>query len=198
MLKQLVVATNNLHKLDEIRNLLGLQWQVMGAGDVAPGISWDETGSTFLENARIKISALRPFTKGAILADDSGLCVDSLGGRPGVFSSSFGGVEGDHKKNVKQLLEAMDSVPSSSRGAHFYCLLLYSPALGEEFSFEGRCHGKISTACQGAGGFGYDPVFLVGTSGQSLAEMSAEEKNAVSHRGVAMRAFVKSFLPAGF
>lgn len=198
MLKQLVVATNNLHKLDEIRSLLGREWKVQGAGDVAPGVTWDETGSTFLENARIKVNALRPFTTGAILADDSGLCVDFLGGRPGVFSSSFGGVEGDHKRNVAHLLKQLSSVTHPRRGAHFYCLLLFSPAFGEEVSFEGRCHGEISTSCQGAGGFGYDPVFLFGSSGQSLAEMSSEEKNAVSHRGMAMRAFVESCLTSPF
>lgn len=194
MLKQLVVATNNAHKLDEIRGLLGRDWRVLGAGDVAPGVTWEETGLTFLENARIKITALRPFTTGPILADDSGLCVDALDGRPGVFSSSFGGVEGDHGKNVTHLLQEMLGAPSGSRGAHFYCLLLYSQALGEEASFEGRCHGQISTFRRGAGGFGYDPVFLVGASGVSMAEMSPDGKNAVSHRGLAMRDFVKSCL----
>ena len=118
MLKQLVVATNNAHKLDEIRGLLGRDWRVLGAGDVAPGVTWEETGLTFLENARIKITALRPFTAGPILADDSGLCVDALDGRPGVFSSSFGGVEGDHGKNVTHLLQEMLGTPSGSRGAH--------------------------------------------------------------------------------
>ena len=192
MQKKLVVATNNTHKLDEIRDLLGLGWLVLGAGDVAPGVTWEETGLTFLENARIKIAALRPFTNDAILADDSGLSVDALDGHPGVFSSSYGGVEGDHNKNVTHLLQKMLAVPSGARAAHFYCLLLYSQAYGEESSFEGRCHGEISTFRRGAGGFGYDPVFLVGASGVSMAEMSPEEKNALSHRGAAMREFVKS------
>ena len=190
MLKELVVATNNRHKLDEIRALLGSSWTVLGASDVAPGLVWDETGTTFLENARIKIAALRPHTKGCILADDSGLCVDALNGGPGVYSSSFGGIEGDHNRNVERLLSELKEVPVSRRGAHFYCLILFHDELSHEAKYEGRCFGRISTSRKGSGGFGYDPVFLVGSSEISMAEMSEAQKNAVSHRGLAMKEFL--------
>ena len=187
--KELVVASNNGHKLSELRAMLGPSWRVRGAFEVAPGVTWDETGTTFLENARIKIAALRPFTKGCILADDSGLCVDELGGLPGVNSSSFGGVEGDHTRNVDHLLSVLKDVADSRRGAHFYCLILFQNENSEESQFEGRCFGRISRIRRGGAGFGYDPVFLVGTSDIAMAEMSESEKNEISHRGLAMKAF---------
>lgn len=187
--KELVVASNNQHKLLEIRAMLGPSWSVKGASEVAPNVGWDETGTTFLENARIKIAALRPYTKGCILADDSGLCVDELGGLPGVNSSSFGGVEGDHTRNIEHLLSVLRDVPNDRRGAHFYCLILFQDEASKESQFEGRCFGRIATVRRGVGGFGYDPIFMVGTSDTAMAEMSESEKNAISHRGQAMKAF---------
>lgn len=187
--RQLVVASNNRHKLQEIQSILGSEWQVLGAQDVAPGIGWDETGANFLDNARIKVTALRPYSTGCILADDSGLCVDSLNGAPGVLSSSYGGVEGDHVRNVARLLADLKNVPDQSRHAHFYCLLLFSDESGRESVFEGRCYGKIARQPFGEGGFGYDPVFIPDGFKVSMAQMTEVEKNAISHRGRAMAAF---------
>lgn len=189
--RKLIVATNNRHKLEEIRAILGESWVVLGASDVAPGITWDETGQTFLENARIKINALRRHTKDCVLADDSGLCVDALDGKPGVHSSSFGGVEGDHQRNVDHLLAVLKDVPLERRGAHFYCLLLFVNENGAETRFEGRCDGRIATERHGKGGFGYDPVFVPEGSEVSMAEMGDARKNAISHRGRAMYEFIK-------
>ncbi len=189
--RKLIVATNNRHKLDEIRAILGTSWIVFGASDVAAGISWDETGHTFLENARIKINALRRHTTDCVLADDSGLCVDALDGQPGVHSSSFGGVEGDHQRNVDHLLAALKDVHGERRGAHFYCLLLFVDESGNETRFEGRCDGHIAMERHGTGGFGYDPVFVPDGSDVSMAEMGDERKNAISHRGRAMREFIR-------
>ena len=189
--RKIIVATNNGHKLHEIRAILGDGWTVLGASDVAPGLTWEETGNTFLENARIKINALRPYTKDCVLADDSGLCVEAMGGRPGVHSSSYGGVEGDHKRNVEHLLAEMKDISADRRSAYFYCLLLFIDESGVEKKFEGRCAGRIATERRGFAGFGYDPVFVPDGFDISMAEMRDEQKNAVSHRGAAMRAFLK-------
>jgi XTP/dITP diphosphohydrolase len=190
--KSLVVATNNRHKLAELRSLFGAEWRISGASDVAPGLTWDETGDSFEANARIKIAALRPFTAGYILADDSGLCVDALKGKPGVHSSSFGGVEGDHPRNVRALLDAMRGVAEPLRTARFYCLLLLSDPTGREFKFEGTCEGRILRETSGEGGFGYDPVFLPDGFSVSMAAMSEDQKNKISHRGRAATALLEA------
>ena len=197
MSKTLVVATNNLHKLAEFKAILGAAWHVKGARDVASGVSWDETGTTFLANARIKINALRPLSDGFILADDSGLCVDALYGAPGVQSSSFGGVEGDHPRNVKALLAAMQDVPFERRTAYFYCLLLLSCPDGQEFQFEGRCPGVIAAAPTGGAGFGYDPIFIPKGFDISMAEMTGSQKNILSHRGLATAKLVDFLIASG-
>lgn len=187
--RDLTVASHNQHKLREIQAILGSAWRVQGALDVAPGSAWNETGSTFLENARIKIKALRPHTRGCLLADDSGLCVDALAGAPGVHSSSYGGIEGDHERNVDCLLRALQSIPDEKRSAHFYCLILFVDEHGIEQIFEGRCPGRITRVPKGLGGFGYDPIFVPDGFDISLSEMSEQQKNAISHRGQAMRNF---------
>lgn len=188
--RQIVVASNNRHKLQEMQSILGSPWLVLGAREVAPNLTWDETGGTFLENARIKINALRPHVSGCILADDSGLCVDALKGAPGVHSSSYGGVEGDHQRNVERLLAAMDDIPDGKRGAHFYCLILFLNERGNEEIYEGRCYGQISRKPTGDNGFGYDPVFIPDGFNVSMAQLSEDDKNAISHRGRAMSAFM--------
>jgi len=187
--QRILLATNNRHKISEIQAILGSDWQIIGVSDVAPRLTWEETGDSFLENARIKIAALRPHFAGAILADDSGLCVDALNGRPGVHSSSYGGIEGDHRRNLNKLLSDMATIPVGRRGAHFYCLLLLSRADGQECIFEGRCDGTISLAPSGVGGFGYDPIFIPDGCDVSMAELTDDQKNLISHRGKAVRAF---------
>lgn len=187
--QRILLATNNRHKINEIQAILGSDWQIIGVSDVAPRLTWDETGSSFLENARIKVAALRPHFKGSILADDSGLCVDALQGRPGVHSSSYGGIEGDHRRNLKKLLDDMSAVPQERRSAHFYCLLLFVANDGKERLFEGRCDGRLSFAPSGTGGFGYDPIFIPEGFDVSMAELTDDQKNLISHRGKAVRAF---------
>lgn len=188
--RTLVVASNNKHKLQEIRAILGDRWRVVGAQEVAPNVTWDETGTTFLENARIKIKALRPYTEGCILADDSGLCVDALGGRPGVWSSSYGGVEGDHTRNCAKLLQDLVHVPEGKRQAYFICLLVFEDEERRESIYEGRCTGSIATSLKGEGGFGYDPLFYLPEYRCSMATLSEAEKNKCSHRGQAMEKFI--------
>lgn len=191
--QKIIVASNNRHKIHEIQSILGPSWDVLGASDVVPGIHWDETGDTFLANARIKINALRAHVTGPILADDSGLCVDALDGQPGVHSSRFGGVEGDHARNMDKLLESLKQYPPQYRHAHFYCLLLFVDEHNTEHRFEGRCEGSIALGKKGVGGFGYDPIFIPMGLSKTLAELPEYEKNLLSHRGKAMSQLKKFF-----
>ena len=189
----LVVASNNKHKLQELRAMLGAAWQVLGAQEVAPGITWDESGQTFIENARIKVRALRAHTSVCILADDSGLSVDALHGAPGVWSSSYGGVDGDHAANNRRLLKELTGVPPAKRQAHFICLLVFEDENGVESIFEGRCDGVIAETLVGDAGFGYDPLFYLPQFSCTMAQLSEEEKNKISHRAKAMQKFLASY-----
>ena len=167
--------------------MAGPHWEVRSARDASPNISWNETGQTFLENARIKVNAIRKFTGHCILADDSGLQVDALNGAPGVWSSNYAGVEGDSGANNKKLIEELSSVPAEKRTARFVCTLLFVDESGEEQVFTGECHGKILTSARGENGFGYDPLFEVAEkNGRTMAELTAAEKNEISHRALAM------------
>lgn len=190
--RTLVIASNNQHKLQEIRAILGGKWLVLSAHDVVPSITWDESGQTFIENARIKVQALRRHTSHCILADDSGLCVDALGGRPGVWSSSFGGREGDHAANNARLLKELEGIPVGKRQAHFICVLVFEDEHGRESIYEGMCPGEIATGMDGTGGFGYDPLFFLPDRGVMMAHLTEIEKNKISHRGRAMTKFLSA------
>ncbi len=151
----------------------------------------EDTG-TFLGNARKKAEALRPILPvgGWALADDSGLCVDALGGAPGVESAYYAGPQGDPTANLAKLVAAMRGVPDARRGAEFVCVLLLAGPGGLEQSFEGRCRGVLAREPRGSGGFGYDPLFVPEGHAGTLAEMAPGEKNRISHRGLAWAACV--------
>ena len=183
----LYVASNNRHKIEEISAMAGPGWDVRAAQDAAPGISWNETGTTFEENARIKADVLRQHTKCCVLADDSGLQVAALNGAPGVWSSSYGGTEGDHASNNARLLSEMEHIPEQKRSAKFVCTLLFIDETGRERIFLGECRGTILKTPRGSQGFGYDPLFAVeGFPGKTMAELTLAEKNLISHRSMAM------------
>ena len=202
---RLLVGTGNAHKLAEIRELLAdLDLEVLDIDILPAGEEPEETGSTFIENARIKAiafaeraCALAPDERPRwVIADDSGLCVDALGGAPGVHSARYAGPDANSEDNCRKLLAALATTPDGERGAHFNCTLTcVRLPLGEDSAVEplfdvvGECHGTIAHAPRGAGGFGYDPVFLDGESGRSFAELSASEKHSRSHRGEALRKF---------
>lgn len=190
--RTVVVASNNQHKLSELRALLGDSWRVLSAQEVAPGVTWDESGQTFIENARIKIRALRAHTNHAVLADDSGLCVQALGGAPGVGSSSYGGIDGDHTLNNQRLLREMAPIPAGQREAYFTCVIVFVDEGGQEAIYEGKCSGSIAEVMDGAGGFGYDCLFYLPQFGVTMAKLSDAEKNKISHRGQAMQKFLHS------
>ncbi len=154
-----------------------------------------EDGKTFLENALKKAKAVSECTEETALADDSGLEVESLGGRPGIFSARYAGENATDERNIRKLLEEMKDVPAALRGAAFRCaLVLYCPG-GTYKAFEGTLKGRIAFELRGNQGFGYDPVFYVPECGMTVAEMPPEVKNRISHRGQALEA-LKKYLQA--
>ena len=149
----------------------------------------EETGSTFEENAYIKAYSGCMESGLPCIADDSGLVVDALGGEPGVYSARYAGEHGNDKANNEKLLKGLESVPDDKRTARFVCCVCVHFPDGRYVVVRGKCEGKIGYEERGEGGFGYDPLFMVGD--RSFAEFSAEEKDAVSHRGNALRKLVK-------
>ena len=186
-----IIATHNQKKLAELRRILSpLGIEAMTADEA--GISFDdveETGVTFEENAAIKARALFDGSGFGTIADDSGLCVDALDGAPGVYSARYSGEHGKDADNIALLLKNMTDVPDSERAARFVCAICCIKPDGEEFIIRGECEGKIGYECVGDGGFGYDPVFML-PNGISMAQLSKEEKDAISHRGNALRLLV--------
>lgn len=187
---KLILATENRHKLREIRELLaGLDVEVLHLGQLAEPPALTETGATFAENARQKACAVARATGELALADDSGLEVDALGGEPGVQSARWAGEGAGDAQLVAKLLRQLTEVPDDRRTARFVCVLSLCAPEGEVGRWEGRAEGVITREPRGTGGFGYDPVFLYPEDGLTFAEMAPERKNAVSHRGRALRAF---------
>lgn len=191
-MRRIIVATSNRGKLEEIRSALDFPgWEFVTAGDLGlQPQDVEETGSTFVANARLKAHAYQEAFGMAALADDSGLEVDVLGGAPGVFSARYaddccGG--GDSANNARLLLE-LEEVPAEDRSARFRSVIVLVNEDGSEMVAEGACEGSIGFEGRGGGGFGYDPLFLpAATPGRTMAELSLEEKNAISHRGAALR-----------
>ena len=181
---RLVIASNNKNKVREIKEILGDRFDAVIPMREA-GIELDvvEDADSFMGNARKKaVEAAALLPDDAVLADDSGLCVDALGGAPGVYSARYAGEGHDDAANRKKLLEALSDVPFSERNAHFACaMVLLRPGCGEINAY-GRVDGKILFEERGENGFGYDSLFLYEPENLSFAEIAAERKNAVSHR----------------
>lgn len=196
-MKELVVATRNRGKLKEIQALLdGVVDTVRCAVDFADFPETIEDGLTFQENALKKAREAMLFTGLPALADDSGLVVDSLSGRPGVYSARFAGDGATDGDNNLRLLEELDGIPAALRQAAFVCALAFVTPAGIEQVFSGRVGGVILTSERGSGGFGYDPLFLVDGFYKTMAELSIQEKNEVSHRGQALQLF-RAYLQQG-
>lgn len=185
-LPELILATRNAHKTEEIRHILGDKFTVTDVRSFPDLPEIEETGTTFVENARLKAMGISERVPGWVLADDSGLEVDALGGAPGVWSSSFGGEEGNHAKNNARLVEEM--AVKECRGARFRCTLVLAKDGREIGVFSGTVEGSIATEASGEGGFGYDPHFIPDGYDQSLAALGAEIKNSLSHRANAVSA----------
>ena len=195
-MQTIVVASGNKGKLREIaaifRGHAVISMQEAGfTGDI------EETGETFEENARIKARAVSRALHCTALADDSGLCVDALGGAPGVHSARFCGRHGDDAANNALLLQKMRTVPVEQRGAYFESCVALCTADGLELTASGRTYGHILKEAEGEGGFGYDPLFWSDELQKSFGVASAEEKNAVSHRAKALAALAARCREAG-
>ena len=184
----LVLASGNAGKLAELRQLLDGSRFTLRAQSEFGVVDVEETGLTFIENALLKARHAALATGLPALADDSGLCVDALGGAPGLYSARYAGVHGDAGRNIARLLRELDGVADDARGASFHCaiVVLRSADDPQPVIAEGRWRGRIVRAPRGAGGFGYDPVFLDPDSGLTAAELPAADKNTISHRGLAL------------
>lgn len=191
---KLVLATRNVHKVAELRRILGeagIEGIELVGVEAFPSVEdVVETGVTFVENARLKAVAVAKVTGVAAIADDSGLCVDVLGGAPGVFSARWAGRHGDDLTNLQLLLDQLGDVPDVHRRAHFACAAVLALPDGTERVAEGRLTGHLLREPRGTNGFGYDPIFVPDGETRTTAEMSSAEKDAISHRGRAFRAAV--------
>lgn len=187
MTLRLVLATANPDKAREIAALLGDAVDLLPRPADVPDV--EETGATLEENARLKAAAIAAACGEAAVADDTGLEVDALDGRPGVFAARYAGEGATYADNVAKLLEELDGVEAGERTARFRTVAIVCFPDGREIVAQGSVRGFIADEAQGDGGFGYDPVFMpIGGSGRTYAEMSLEEKQALSHRGRAFRA----------
>ncbi|MDR1853871.1 MAG: RdgB/HAM1 family non-canonical purine NTP pyrophosphatase [Azoarcus sp.] len=189
MTKKLVLASNNAKKAVELQTLLApLGVEIVPQGKLGVTEA-EEPYFTFLENALAKARHAAKSTGLPAIADDSGICVAALGGAPGVLSARFAGEPKSDERNNQYLLEKLANLPASQRGAWYYCCLVLVRHADDPCPLvaDGEWHGEILTAPHGEGGFGYDPLFWLPQKNQSAAELPAEEKNAISHRGVAMR-----------
>ncbi len=189
--RRVVVATANRGKLEEIRSALGGHgWEFVTAADLGrEALEVEETGRTFAENALLKAHAYRDAFGMAALADDSGLEVDALGGDPGVYSARYAGAGATDTDNNEKLLSALEGVAADARTARFRSVVALVAEDGAETVASGACEGAIGFAPRGTGGFGYDPLFLPDAApGRTMAELALSEKNAISHRGAALRA----------
>ncbi len=183
---KLILATNNQHKLTEFRRVLDpLGVTVMSQKEAGISIDVEETGKTFEENAKLKADAIYQLTGLPTVADDSGLEVDILDNAPGVYTARYAGENATDADRYNKLLGEMKAVKDADRTARFVCALHYIDSDGVGHSMRGECFGKIGYEPKGANGFGYDPVFMVGS--KSFSELLPEEKDAVSHRGKALQ-----------
>ena len=182
---KLLIASNNQHQIDEIKQILGNKFeQILSLSEAGIVCDPEENGKTFLDNALIKVRAVAKLTDMPVLGDDTGLCVDALNGAPGVHSARFAGDHDNAKNRAKLLYELQDE---TNRKAHFSTAVALLYPDGRLVTAEGRVDGEILHAEVGTNGFGYDSLFYCNEIGKTFAEATAEEKNAVSHRGRALQ-----------
>lgn len=194
---RLVLASKNPHKLGEMQTILGeLGLEVVLESDVGVDVEVEETGTTFEENALLKARAVMEVSGMAAIADDSGLMVDALDGAPGVYSARYGGLDSDRAR-TELLLHNLRDVPQQQRTARFVSAIACALPDGRVVTARGTCEGSILFETRGENGFGYDPVFYVPQLGMTFAQADGDAKNAVSHRGNALKAFCKAWKEAG-
>lgn len=186
---KLIIASNNKHKIIEIKQILGCYFDTIVSLSEA-GINHEtvEDGSTFLENATKKATEIAEISGCFAIADDSGICADALGGEPGIYSARYCGHHGDDEANNDLLIENLKN--KENKKAHYTCSIVLASPKGEIYSAEDYMYGEIISERHGKGGFGYDPIFFLPEYNCTVAEISAEEKNKISHRGKALRALL--------
>ena len=191
-MKKLLLATRNKGKIQEFHRILEEiapgEIELVGLDQFPDLADVEETGSTFQENALLKARQMSAATGLPAIADDSGLCVDALGGDPGIFSARWSGVHGDDEANLQKVLDQIKDVPDADRTAYFICVAALVLVDGASHCEEGRFHGQLLHHPVGENGFGYDPIFSPDGYSISSAQMSAADKDAISHRGKALRA----------
>ncbi len=187
-MKKLVLATGNQNKVAELKELLkDLNLQIATIDNYPGLVMPEEDRSDLAGNAAKKAEAVSAFTGEVALADDSGLEVEALRGRPGIHSARYAGEDGNYEANNRKLLSELKGLPKERRGARFACAIAIAVPEDKTYIVEEYCPGRIAETPRGEGGFGYDPLFIYEPAGVSFAEMPAEEKNKVSHRGRALR-----------
>ena len=180
---ELILASKNAHKAKEMQAILGDGFKLITQSDAGYGdVDVVEDGSTFEENAIKKAVAIMKASNKPSIADDSGLCVDALSGRPGVYTARFAGEGATDDENIKKLLTELEEVPCEKRTARFVCAIAVAFPNEEMKVYTGECEGYILTKKQGDNGFGYDPIFFVPKYQKSMAELDGESKNSISHR----------------
>jgi XTP/dITP diphosphohydrolase len=183
-MRDLLLATTNLHKLEEYRAIFsGLPYRLLSLRDIQLDLDVEETGATFTENAELKALAYAHASGMLSLADDSGLEIDALGGAPGVYSARFAGTETSYAERFRIILEQLREFPIGQRTARFRCAITIAEPSGYYQTVEGTLEGEIALAPRGEHGFGYDPIFFVPEFGRTTAELLPEQKNKISHRG---------------
>lgn len=191
-MQTVIIASGNKGKLKEFKELMmDLPVEVKSLADFPEIGEIEETGTTFAENAYIKAKAVYDVTGWVCIADDSGLEVDALDGAPGIYSARYAGEEKDDAANNAKLLKALADVPDPKRGAQFHCAIVTVDQNGKRYDAEGIVRGVILREERGDNGFGYDPLFYIPEFDKTTAELSMDEKNAISHRGKAVRQMVQ-------
>ncbi|WP_251549445.1 XTP/dITP diphosphatase [Neobacillus muris] len=187
-MKEVIIATKNPGKAREFEHIFaprGIQVRTLLDFPEIPEV--EETGSTFEENAILKAETISKALNRMVIGDDSGLVVDALDGRPGIFSARYAGEPKNDQNNTNKLLSELQDVPEEKRTARFYCALAAAIPGRETFTVSGTCEGRILEDPRGTNGFGYDPVFFVPEQGVAMAELSSDEKNKISHRANALK-----------
>ncbi len=193
-LKEIIIATKNKGKAREFEQMFSARgYKVLTLLDFPELLEVEETGTTFEENAILKATAISKELAKTVISDDSGLVVDALGGKPGIFSARYAGEEKDDEANIDKVLAELESVPDSNRTARFYCALAIARPNQEPATVFGTCEGTILHERRGTNGFGYDPIFFSLEKNKAMAELSASEKNQISHRAQALKKLNEQF-----
>lgn len=187
-MKQIIIATKNKGKAKDFEALFNpLGYEVKTLHDVAEEMEIEETGTTFEENALLKATSLANHLQSMVIADDSGLEIDALDGRPGIYSARYAGEEKSDEANIDKALKELEGTKESERTARFVCAIAVASPNKEPFTVRGTCEGFIGTERKGTNGFGYDPIFYVPSEQKMMAELTAEQKGTISHRGNAIK-----------